>query len=201
MNEGKETMKPEDPRTIRSKRDLANALFELLQEKNVADITVQDITDRALVSKTTFYNNFKDKEELMIFLLRRSAETLFGQVEDYLDEHKSLSSDELFYGTIHLVVDFLVEASTPFRQVIAHDASRVLYWSLTSILENVFRTCLEGEMRSFLNANLDADVAVYYFAGAFANLIYKKMSEEGEVDVQRLVEEVFQLSKPVIPQG
>ena len=51
----------EDSRTIRSKRDLANALEELLQEKNYDDIGIKEITDKAMVSKNTFYNNFNEK--------------------------------------------------------------------------------------------------------------------------------------------
>ena len=37
MNMSKEIIKKDDRRTIRSKRDLANALFELLQEKNLEE--------------------------------------------------------------------------------------------------------------------------------------------------------------------
>ena len=58
----------EDARTIRSKRDLANALEELMQEINYDDIGIKDIADRALVSKNTFYNNFNDKNEVLIKL-------------------------------------------------------------------------------------------------------------------------------------
>ena len=57
-----------DVRVQRSRRDLMNALESLLPEKSFDDITVKDITDRALVSKNTFYNNFKDKEELLEYL-------------------------------------------------------------------------------------------------------------------------------------
>ena len=44
MYMSKENIKKDDRRTIRTKRDLANALFELLQEKNLDDITVQDLS-------------------------------------------------------------------------------------------------------------------------------------------------------------
>ena len=58
------TEEKEDGRIIRSKRDLANALIELLQEKNYDDIGIKEITDKARVSKNTFYNNFKDNPSL-----------------------------------------------------------------------------------------------------------------------------------------
>lgn len=41
----------EDARIVRTKRDLANALEELLKEKSIDDISIKDITDKALISK------------------------------------------------------------------------------------------------------------------------------------------------------
>ena len=61
----------EDARIVRTKRDLANALEDLLKERSMSEISIKDITDRALISKNTFYNNFNDKNELLVFLLER----------------------------------------------------------------------------------------------------------------------------------
>ena len=45
----------EDARIVRTKRDLANALEDLLKERSMSEISIKDITDRALISKNTFY--------------------------------------------------------------------------------------------------------------------------------------------------
>ena len=74
------TEEKEDGRIIRSKRDLANALIELLQEKNYDDIGIKEITDKARVSKNTFYNNFKDKNELLSFVFQRYEDALFEEI-------------------------------------------------------------------------------------------------------------------------
>ena len=52
---------------IRKTRDaLGDALVDLMQEKPFADITVQDVLDRANVGRSTFYSHFSDKEDLQI---------------------------------------------------------------------------------------------------------------------------------------
>lgn len=198
MNMSKEIIKKDDRRTIRSKRDLANALFELLQEKNLEEITVQDITDRALISKTTFYNNFKDKSELLIFLLRRSADTLLDDVEARLNEKINLPKEKLLFDVINLVVDFLVKASYQFRKIIENDTNRILYWSLTSIIEDVFVTLFNNNKPQFISDDLDSDIAINYFAGAFGNLIYKKVGSGENVDIKHLVNEIYKLTKPAL---
>ena len=64
-------IKKEDARVYRTKRDLADALEALLNERNFDDLSVKDITDQALISKNTFDNNFQDKNELLQFGVTR----------------------------------------------------------------------------------------------------------------------------------
>ncbi len=53
-----------DARARRSRDALGDALIALMQEKRFDDITVQDVLDRAGVSRSTFYHHFRDKEDL-----------------------------------------------------------------------------------------------------------------------------------------
>ncbi|MBX3085828.1 MAG: TetR/AcrR family transcriptional regulator [Anaerolineae bacterium] len=54
-----------DRRIARTKKLLFDALMELIKEKSFADITLEDITKRADVARTTFYLHYKDKDELL----------------------------------------------------------------------------------------------------------------------------------------
>ena len=55
-----------DPRAIRARDRIGLALVELSREKRYDDITVQDIAQRAQVSRTTFYAHFQDREGIML---------------------------------------------------------------------------------------------------------------------------------------
>jgi AcrR family transcriptional regulator len=50
-----------DPRVKRTRRLLMQAFEELLQEKSISSISVQDIAERATVNRATFYAHFEDK--------------------------------------------------------------------------------------------------------------------------------------------
>src|SRR5664279_2433284 len=54
-----------DRRIERTRQLLSKALMDLIVERGYESITIQDITDRANVSRTTFYLHFKDKDELL----------------------------------------------------------------------------------------------------------------------------------------
>ena len=55
-----------DRRIARTKKMLGNALISLILEGEYDAITVQAITDRANLSRATFYLHYRDKEELLL---------------------------------------------------------------------------------------------------------------------------------------
>jgi len=58
--------KKEDQRVRRTRDRLGDALVELLVQKPFDDITVQDVLDRAEVSRSTFYTHYRDKNDLFL---------------------------------------------------------------------------------------------------------------------------------------
>ena len=55
----------EDLRIRRSRKMLQQALIELSVEKGFAAITVREITERAMVNRSTFYRHYLDKYDLL----------------------------------------------------------------------------------------------------------------------------------------
>ncbi len=59
-----------DPRIMRTRKLLREALASLLAQKNFASITVADISERATVNRATFYAHFTDKLALLDAMIR-----------------------------------------------------------------------------------------------------------------------------------
>lgn len=59
------TQNGEDLRVRRTRLMLQKALIELTIEKGFADVTVRDISERAMVNRSTFYRHYQDKYDLM----------------------------------------------------------------------------------------------------------------------------------------
>ena len=55
-----------DPRAVRTRDRLGDALIQLLLAKPFDDITVQEVLDRARVSRSTFYEHYRDKNDLFL---------------------------------------------------------------------------------------------------------------------------------------
>ena len=81
-----------DRRQRKSREAIIKAFSELLSEKNVNNITVSEIIERADVGRATFYAHFETKD----FLLKELCEELFchifDSVEGSMNEHKHIFS-------------------------------------------------------------------------------------------------------------
>jgi len=71
----KQGRKP-DERIRRTHQRLGSALVQLMAEKPIDDITVQDVLDRASVGRSTFYLHFRDKNDLLLSQLEMFLETM-----------------------------------------------------------------------------------------------------------------------------
>ncbi|MCP5024652.1 MAG: TetR family transcriptional regulator [Actinomycetia bacterium] len=55
-----------DPRVVRTRALLTEALYELIQERRWDKIRVQDILDRTGISRSAFYAHFDNKYDLLV---------------------------------------------------------------------------------------------------------------------------------------
>lgn len=71
----------EDLRVRRTRKMIQEALLELTVEKGYPNISVQDIADRAMINRSTFYRHYLDKDDLLV---------------QYMDEVTALTSEDDF---------------------------------------------------------------------------------------------------------
>ena len=83
--------KKTDARVKRTRDALGDALIALMQEKPFDTITVQDVLDRAHVSRSTFYTHYSDKDDLLM----SDAEEFFEALSMALSAHGD-KSDRVF---------------------------------------------------------------------------------------------------------
>ncbi len=63
-----------DARASRTRNRLGMAFLELIHERPIEEVTVQDVLDRASVGRSTFYLHFRDKNDLLLSQFERFQE-------------------------------------------------------------------------------------------------------------------------------
>ena len=69
-----------DRRVRRTRTQLTQALYQLIQEKPYDTITIQDITDTADLNRATFYLHYGSKEELLLTSLEAEFDALVERI-------------------------------------------------------------------------------------------------------------------------
>lgn len=98
-----------DRRILKSQEAIKNALIELMSDKKFDEITIQDISDKANVSRGTIYLHYLDKYDLLEKLIEEhihnlrelceaSADAEYGEAN--LPWFKYLESNYLFISTM-----------------------------------------------------------------------------------------------------
>ena len=186
----------EDIRTIRTKRDLANSLEQLLMKKDIDEISIKDITDNALISKNTFYNNFQDKNELLLFLFARYKESLIVNIKPLLEKNFRPKRLMTFKKCLEITVHFFYTTDLPFSKIIENDSSRVIFYNLNLFVQDLLK---KFDLNYHILTNkAKEEVMIPFYAGAFSNVLYFSYKNHVSLTEKDMVKNVFRLAFPVV---
>lgn len=65
---------------LRVKQSITDALFSLMQKKNLSDIRITEIIEQAGVARASFYRNYRSKEDVLVTLIRDVLDRFFQEV-------------------------------------------------------------------------------------------------------------------------
>jgi AcrR family transcriptional regulator len=118
-----------DPRILRSRRMLMDALARLLMKKEFDDISVQEIADEATLNRATFYLHYPDKSALLRAMTEVRFRDLMGRRGiTFTDCHGALRAIALG------VCDYLAESTGCPSQL----ARLALEGSIIPVVEGMF---------------------------------------------------------------
>ena len=141
---------------------IIEALYALLEKRHFQDITITDITEKAGVSRLTYYRNFDSKEDIIIRFHESVFEQFLNKIDllekktdlraliilcfSFFEEHRTrtlfLIRDNLTYLLVNQFSDYIRQALdkmalqnslTPFQSKFVEGG---LYFALISWCEN-----------------------------------------------------------------
>ena len=85
-----------DRRLVRTKKAIISALIELLTEKDLSEITVTELTDRAQINRKTFYLHYDRIENIIADFGEDILTYTERLLRDHVEKHGSIEIDVLF---------------------------------------------------------------------------------------------------------
>ncbi|MCL2842658.1 MAG: TetR/AcrR family transcriptional regulator [Oscillospiraceae bacterium] len=127
----------EDRRIRKTKKALREGLAELLMEKNIQNITVRELTDKADVHRSTFYANFKDIYDLY----KQVEDVVIQEVSDILFAEYNFDT-KAFFGVLFR---YIADNKSVCRLVFGGSASSAFFNRISNLIQKSCVDCWRGE--------------------------------------------------------
>ena len=158
--------KKTDLRIIRSKHSIKKAFIELLNEKGYEKITIQDIADKAMINRNTFYLHYQNKPDL----LNRSMDELLEELNITLNlcsSSKTPVSGSKLEQLMQIILE-KIQNNIPFYKALLLDEIRI-YGFQSKMEEIIKKTVADGLDNTQLK--ISKELLLQYIASTFMGIV------------------------------
>jgi AcrR family transcriptional regulator len=137
--------------------------MELILEKGYDAVTIEDITERADLGRTTFYLHYKDKEELLLESIENTARELYNQVilaTPPIGAHTQEDS----LRAIDRVFQHAAENSILYRIILKGGAASRVRHTILVFLSEAVRPYFEYDLAGLKNSGPPVKVLTNFFS-------------------------------------
>jgi AcrR family transcriptional regulator len=174
-----------DPRILRSRRMLMDALAKLLNEKEFDQISIQEIADEATLNRATFYLHYPRKNAL----LQAMTAVRFGEL--IARRGLSFSNCDGALRAIALgVCDYLAESTSCQTQL----AKMSLEGSIIPVVEGMFRT---GAGTHAIRPGVDPELLAAAVAWAIFGAARRWYQTRDRIPAEEMAAKIEAMVKPI----
>lgn len=182
-----------DLRVQKTHLALRSAFMFLLEEKRFEDITVNELCNRAMIRRTTFYKHFADKYEYFAFYIRELVSNFQDQLGPDVRE-----GDTRTY-LLHMSRE-IVRFMKQHQQLVENIKNSAVFPMLLSILLDQISSDVTMVLSRTRQDKMDRrqidDIAAFY-AGGIANALFRYVKQGFPIDE----EQFFQTISRLMPSG
>src|SRR5260221_11010976 len=175
-----------DPRILRSRRMLMDALVKLLMKKEFGDISVQEIADEATLNRATFYLHYPDKNALL--------QAMTGLRFRGLMERRSITFTDC-YGALRAIAlgvcDYLTETPGCPSQL----TRMPLETSIIPVIEDMFK---EGLALHGIAPGVDAGLLASTAAWAVFGAARRWFETPSRIPAEEMAARIEAMVKPLL---
>lgn len=150
-----------DRRILKSQVAIKNAVIELMTEKDFDNITIQDIADRANVTRGTIYVHYGDKFDLLDKLIAT-------HIDEVREIYVSTSEMDFARGTL-ICFEYFQRNYSFFSMILASKGAHSFRTRLLEMLIEEGKK--DGDTTKGKNAGLNQDIIERFFGEAYVGTV------------------------------
>ncbi len=160
------------------KRNITDALLELMRKKDFHSITITEIVAEARVGRATFYRNFASKEDVLKYYFDLVIKRF--KIPTKFVPH----TDEGYYETVVYILKAVGKNKRLIRRVL--DANLAL--TVLDYLDEQYTRLFESSGKAI------SELVPYLYSGAVFNLTRKWISDDCTVPAEEVADAIFYAS-------
>ena len=155
-------MAKEDLRIRRTKKQLYDSLLKLLETTEFNNIKVIDVCKLSNINRSTFYDHFDKKEDLLVYI----SDELKDELLNYLDIDYNYNNKK----------EYLLEVVDLFLEFINNYKKTIKTINNDELISNRFYLVI----KTILNKNLSEEDSIFY-SGAISKLCLDKNLNKNKI--------------------
>lgn len=176
--------KKEDLRIRKTKASLYKALLQVMSEKTFEEIKVTDICNISMINRSTFYDHFSDKYELLASLLKDLNEELIVHLKL---EKETSSLKEFYLEIIKIIIEYQNKNKNFFS------AFEVLRKNNNSIAYDMLKETIHQEVTNQINnnyinkSNIPTEIISLFYVNAVIGITMEIIQQENKYNDDDLI--------------
>lgn len=173
---------------------LTSTFIKLLEEKRFEDITVNELCDRAMIRRATFYKHFGDKYEFFTFVIREIQAEFDQEIAGSLDTDMPID----FYITIvRRVIIFFTEREKLIQSVLKSECFPSLLRILSEQVEFDILQKLKEDAEKGYKLIADPEVMAHFFTGAILETLQWWLTRKKPISLESVERQIVDMMKAV----
>lgn len=174
-----------DLRIIKTRTNIKNTFIELLFEKEFNEITIQNILDKALINRSTFYNHYSDKYELA----EQLVDEILKNATLFINERFSDKKENDLFSTIYKAYVHLYDQKKTILALWKIRTNTLhLYEDIENLLKKNFMQYL------ILHNNCKDSSLLDYYSTLYSSLVLTTLkwflTSGKESDIKKILEQI-----------
>lgn len=179
-----------DPRVLRTRQLLRNAVIELLEEMDIEKISVNRLAERAQINRVTFYLHYRDIPDM----LEKMADEMVEDIQKVLDDHSKLEESDEWPLLENLLKH--IEQNARFYKIIFTTRQVTVFTDrLFKLQSELINDRLEKRQSppGLTESNIQREIAIWYGSSALIGTIVAWLRKDMPYTPQYLAKQITML--------
>lgn len=154
-----------------SRQSITDAMRELLAVRRLDEVTVQEIVERAQISRPTFYAHFETKYSVVAALIADMGQTIYGRWAAFFDEDGPISEEELRSIAVLTLADWREQATLFAATIEGWHSDQEIHDTWNEVLDR-FAAALRKRVARVRQLEPEDDMVVPALISLFERCVY-----------------------------